>query len=173
MASASLQQLNSFYHHSGNGILQGDRYGNILNLDQQQQQNHQNFREIDFTEKSLVPPFPFPEKPVNIASYIQPSVLNGGASTAIDSSWSTTQSALRRPSSFIAADNTSSTYGSCIYTNHNPSLYGYALIQKPYLVPVGTLGTSSVYMSCYTATNYGSYINISCFMLIMEMIYSN
>ena len=93
----SLQQLNSFYHHSGNGILQGDRYGNILNPDQQQQQHHQNFREIDFTEKSLVPPFPFPERPVNIASYIQPSVLNGGASTAIDSSWSTTQSALRRP----------------------------------------------------------------------------
>ena len=127
--TSSLQQTNSFYY-SNNGILNPDHH------------------------QSLVPPFP--ERPVNIASYIQPSVLNGGASTAIDSSWSTTQSALRRPSSFIATDNTSSTYGSCIYTNHNPSLYGYALIQKPYLVPVGTLGTSSVYMSCYTATNYGS-----------------
>ena len=98
--------------------------------------------------QSLVPPFP--ERPINIASYIQPS-LNA---SSMDS-WS--QSALRRPSSFIAADNTSSTYGSCIYTNHNPSLYGYALIQKPYLVPVGTVGTASVYMSCYTATNYGIY----------------
>ena len=45
----------------------------------------------------------------------------------------------------------------CIRDSHNPSLYGYALIQKPYLVPVGTVGTASVYMSCYTATNYGIY----------------
>ena len=37
----------------------------------------------------------------------------------------------------------------------DPSIYGYALIQKPYLVPVGTVGTASVYMSCYT-TNYGT-----------------
>ena len=119
--TSSLQQSNSFYY-SNNGILNPDHH------------------------QSLVPPFP--ERPVNIASYIQPSL-------ASMDSWSP---ALRRPSSFIAAD-TSSTYGSCIYTNHNPSLYGYALIQKPYLVPVGTVGTASVYMSCYTATNYGNIYN--------------
>ena len=37
----------------------------------------------------------------------------------------------------------------------DPSIYGYALV-NPYLVPVGgTMGTASVYMSCYT-TNYGT-----------------
>ena len=126
--TSSLQQSNSFYY-SNNGILNPDHH------------------------QSLVPPFP--ERPVNIASYIQPSL-------ASMDSWSP---ALRRPSSFIAAD-TSSTYGSCIYTNQNPSLYGYALIQKPYLVPVGTVGTASVYMSCYTATNYGIYNFLSDLFLV-------
>ena len=91
----------------------------------------------------LVPPFP--DKPINISSYIHP--------TPPTSAWSPSHLPLRRPSSFYTADQ-SSTYGSVIY-KQDPSIYGYALVQNPYLVPVGTVGTASVYMSCYT-TNYGT-----------------
>ena len=45
-------------------------------------------------------------------------------------------SILRRPSAFV--------------NNVDPSVYGYAIIQRPYLVPISS---TSVYMSCYTTIN--------------------
>ena len=56
---------------------------------------------------------------------------------------------LRRPSQFrpFSVNNQiqESTYGSFMYKQE--PIYGYAIVQKPYLVPIGS---TSVYMSCYT-----------------------
>ena len=47
-----------------------------------------------------------------------------------------------------------STYGSFMYRQE--PVYGYAIVQKPCLVPIGS---TSVYMSCYSTTINGSPIN--------------
>ena len=78
---------------------------------------------------------------------IVPPFPGGNKSNAL-SSWSPKQQQqqLRRPSSFLQPE-----YGSVMFKSQEQPLYGYAIVQRPYLVPIGSSSVS--YMSCYTTIN--------------------
>ena len=92
---------------------------------------------------------PFLDKsPTNISSYIQNQNLNSPFGT------------LRRPSHFrpFSANFNQiqeSTYGSFMFKQE--PIYGYALVQKPCLVPIGSTSVySTQFMSCYSTATIGN-----------------
>lgn len=95
----------------------------------------------NFDSNRLVPPFPVTPpalisgagRPVNISSYIS---NNAESMPGSPTTLATNSMQLRRPSSF--------------YNNEQQPVYGYAIVQRPYLVPISS---STVYMSCYTTIN--------------------
>lgn len=78
-----------------------------------------------FDTNRLVPPFP--------SSSVTPPAVTNGCIKNIESG----SMQLRRPSSFYNP-------------NADQPIYGYAIVQRPYLVPISS---STVYMSCYTTIN--------------------
>jgi hypothetical protein len=88
-------------------------------------------------------------KPVNIANYVISENNQGWPSP----------SSLRRPSSFVQAEQTYA--GAFLYKQQQQQqqqqqqpLYGYAIAQSPFIVPVNT-STTSLYMS-YNYSNFSS-----------------
>ncbi len=86
---------------------------------------------------------PFPDRKSEFPEFSQAAMM---AKTA------TMPGFLQRPSAFL---HNSSLIGASSEGRQEP-IYGYAIIQKPCLVPINS---TSVYMSCYTTINNGSVSN--------------